>query len=229
MPAISACPAMQRRQSPPWRPRRVCRSISRTSSSTATAPKASASSPPRRPASRKRSTAMPTYPPMSARSCSARRSPHRATPWHSIATQGTRIRKMAVHGHRMRRRLRRRAVSLSRQQLRQRAAVGHRPGTVPAREGSLAGVSDHRSSEWRAVHQLPASDPAVDGQGFPRRKARTDSSGRRRAQPARLAGPRILALRDCDHDPRCAGAQPGPRRPGTSGYRRRRRHHGVPE
>ena len=49
------------------------------------------------------------------------------------------------HGHRVRRRLRRPAVPLQRQELRQRPPVVHRPRAVPADPGSLAGLltTDH--------------------------------------------------------------------------------------
>ena len=50
------------------------------------------------------------------------------------------------HGHRVRRRLRRRPVPLSRQELRPRAAVGHRPRDVPPVRGSLAHLPHHRPS-----------------------------------------------------------------------------------
>ena len=59
-------------------------------------------------------------------------------------------------GHRMRRRLRPGAVPLSRQEFRQRAAMGDRAGAVPADRGSVARLPDHRSSERRALHRLPA-------------------------------------------------------------------------
>ena len=51
--------------------------------------------------------------------------------------------------HRVRRRLRRGAVSLSRTELRQRAAMGHRAGDLPARQEPVAGGADHRPSQRR--------------------------------------------------------------------------------
>ena len=69
-------------------------------------------------------------------------------------------------GHRVRRRLRRGAVPLPRQELRQRAAMGDRARDLPAGRRSVAHVPHHRSPERRAVHQLSAPDPAADGQGF---------------------------------------------------------------
>jgi formylmethanofuran dehydrogenase subunit A len=69
-------------------------------------------------------------------------------------------------------RLRCGAVPLPRAELRERAAVGHRAGDLPAREEPLAGGADHRPPERRPLHQLPAPDPPADGPQLPRRAAR---------------------------------------------------------
>ena len=88
------------------------------------------------------------------------------------------------HGHRVRRRLRRGAVPLSRQELRQRAAMGDRARDVPAVRRSLAHLPHHRPPERRAVLLLSASDPAAHGQGLPRRHAAEDPSRRAGAEPS---------------------------------------------
>ena len=79
-------------------------------------------------------------------------------------------------GHRMRRRLRRRAHPLPRQELRQRHAMGGRARDLPPGRGSVAHVPHHRPSERRAVLYLSASDQAVDGQRLPQRHAAEDQS-----------------------------------------------------
>ncbi len=111
--------------------------------------------------------------------------------------------KWRVHGHRVRRRLRRGAVPLPRPELRQRAAMGDRPGTVPAGGRPLARLPDHRPSQRRALHQLSAPDPAADGPELPQRAAARRSI----PMPPPLSHPaaaraRILAVRDRHHDPR---------------------------
>ena len=95
------------------------------------------------------------------------------------------------HGYRMRRRLRRGADALSRQELRQRHAMGDRARDLPAVRRSVAHLPHHRSPERRAVLLLPASHPAADGQGLPRRHAAEDQS--RRAGPERAAQDRSPA------------------------------------
>ena len=77
--------------------------------------------------------------------------------------------EMGVHGHRVRCRLRDRALPLQAQGLRQRVAMGHRSGAVPAGPRPLAGVPDDRPSERGAVRDLPASDPAPHGPRIPQR------------------------------------------------------------
>ena len=91
--AISACPAMWRRRSTPSAPRKVSPSISPTSSSTPTAPRATGTSPPARRASPRPSTRPRTSPSMSARSCSARPAPRQATACANTRSRGARIRR----------------------------------------------------------------------------------------------------------------------------------------
>ena len=71
------------------------------------------------------------------------------------------------HGHRVRCGLRRGAHALSRQELRQRAAMGHRAGDVSPVRGSLAHLPHHRPPQRRAVLLLPAPHQAPDGQELP--------------------------------------------------------------
>ena len=86
----------------------------------------------------------------SARSCSARPSPRRATRCASMRNAGlAQPAQVDRRRHRMRGRLRRRAVPLPRAELRQCAAVGHRAGDLPAGERPVAGGADHRPSERR--------------------------------------------------------------------------------
>ena len=72
------------------------------------------------------------------------------------------------HGHRVRCRLRRPAIPLPRPELGQRAAMVRRPRAVPAGRGPLARLPDHRPPQRRALHHLPAPDPAADGPQLPR-------------------------------------------------------------
>ncbi len=65
------------------------------------------------------------------------------------------------HGHRVRRRLRRRPLPLSRQELRALAAVGDRARDVPLVRGPLAHLPHHRPPQRRALLYLPASHPAA--------------------------------------------------------------------
>ena len=126
------------------------------------------------------------------------------------------------HGHRVRRRLRRGADALSRQELRQRHAMGDRARDLPAVRRSLAHLPHHRPPQRRAVLLLSASHPAADGQGLPRRHVAEDQS--RRAGPERAAQnahPRIYARRDRHSHPRRPGQEPGPS--GSRPSRRRRR------
>ena len=67
------------------------------------------------------------------------------------------------HGHRMRCRLRRGADALSRQELRQRHAMGDRARDLPAVRRSLAHFPHHRPPQRRAVLLLSASHQAADG------------------------------------------------------------------
>ncbi len=107
------------------------------------------------------------------------------------------------HGHRVRRRLRRGADALSRQELRQRHAMGDRARDLPAVRGPLAHVPHHRSPERRAVLLLSAPHPAADGQELPRRHGAEDQSRRAGPEPAaEIADPRIYAGRDRHPDPR---------------------------
>ena len=123
-------------------------------------------------------------------------------------------------------RLRRRADQLSRQEFRQRPAMGDRPRDVPAGRGPLARLPDHRSSQRRAVHRLSASDPPADGPELPRRPAGRSSIRRRRR---RHAGRRSTANTRLDEiaiiTRAGAGADARPCRPRPSRRRRRRRHH----
>ena len=88
------------------------------------------------------------------------------------------------HGHRMRRRLRRGADALSRQELRQRHAMGDRARDLPAVRRSLAHLPHHRPPERRAVLLLSASHQAAHGQGLPRRHVAEDQSRRAGAERA---------------------------------------------
>ena len=52
---------------------------------------------------------------------------------------------------------------IPRARFRQRAAMGDRPGAVPADRRSVAGLFHHRSSERRALHPLSGNPPPADG------------------------------------------------------------------
>ena len=114
------------------RARKACRCTSRTCSSTATAPKGDASSRRARRASPSRQRARRTSPSTSARSCSARRARHRATRCANTQRRPRPSAQVDGDGHRVRGGLRRRAVPLSRQELRQRVAVGDRARDISA-------------------------------------------------------------------------------------------------
>ena len=126
------------------------------------------------------------------------------------------------HGHRVRRRLRRGADALSRQELRQCHAMGDRARDVPAVRRPVAHLPHHRPPERRAVLLLPASHPAADGQGLPRRHVAEDQPRRAGAERvAEIAHPRIHPRRDRDPHPRRPGQEPRPAGPRPSGRRRR--------
>ena len=129
------------------------------------------------------------------------------------------------HGHRVRRRLRRRAVPLSRQELRQRAAVGDRPRDVPLVRGSLAHLPDDGPPERRAVLYLSASHPAAHGPRLPPRDDAAGQPGCTQVFDAADARARILALRDRHPDPRRPRPQPRPQGPRPPRAWRARRHH----
>ena len=84
--------------------------------------------------------------------------------------------------YRMRRGLRHRAVPLSRAKLRERAAMDHRTGDLPAGRRPVARLDDDRSSERRPVHELSAPDPPADGQDLPRRATREAAIPKRRSR-----------------------------------------------
>ncbi len=191
-----------------WRPStrsKACRSTSRTCSSTATAPKGRRSSRRRALQLAEAVNANPNVSAStSARSCSARPSPPRATPCASMRNASlAQPAQMGRRRHRMRRRLRRGAVPLPRRRAsstRCNGRSGWRSSCCVKRP--VARVADHRPSERRAVHQLPAPDPAADGPQLSRRAAGQAPSRRGGALRAAVDRARILAVRDRDHDAR---------------------------
>ncbi len=136
--------------------------------------------------------------------------------------------KCGGDGHRVRRRLRRRAVQVPRPELRECAAVGDRAGDFPAGRRSVAHLPHHRSPQRRAVHDLSASHPPADGQDLPQREAGGSQSRCAETFEPRCDRPRVLALRDRDHDPRGTRAHARARGPRPPRARRGGRHHRVP-
>ena len=112
------------------------------------------------------------------------------------------------HGHRVRGRLRRAAVPLPRPEPGQRAAMVRRARAVPADRRPVARVPDHRPPQRRAVHHLPASDPAADGQELPRTTCWPRST-RVPAPPRRWTGSRASTA--CTR----SRSSPGPARRGS--------------
>src|ERR671924_260136 len=125
-------------------------------------------------------------------------------------------------------RLRHRAVHLPRAQLRPRAAVGNRPGAVPAEPRPLAGRALDRPSQRRLVPQLPAAHPPVDGPRVPERADRTGQPEGDRAHGAPGQDrARVHARRDRDHHPRRARPAARAGRQGPPRRRGRRRRDGL--
>ena len=91
----------------------------------------------------------------------------------------------------------------------------------------VAGGADHRPSERRAVHQLPAPDPPADGPLLPRRADREAASGSGGELRAALDHARADAAGDRGDDARRAGAAARLERPRPARRRRRRRHRGL--
>ena len=125
-------------------------------------------------------------------------------------------------------RLRHSPPGLPRAQLRSRAAVGHRPGAVPAQPRPLAGRALDRPSQRRLVPELPAAHPAADGPRVPQRADRPrqpegDTADGAQGRPRA----RVHAGRDRDHHPRRARQAARAGRQGSSRGRRRRRRDGL--
>ena len=101
--------------------------------------------------------------------------------------------------------LRHRAVRVPGAQLRSRAAVGHRPGAVPAQPRPLAGRALHRPPQRRLVPELPAAHPPADGSRVPQRADRArQPEGDRAHRAARRPRARVHARGDRDHHARRA-------------------------
>ena len=92
-------------------------------------------------------------------------------------------RQVGQRRHRGRDRLRDRAVHLPREELRPRAAVGHRPRAVPAQPRPVAARALDRPPQRRLVPQLPAPDPPADGPRVPQRADRAARTSRRSSAP----------------------------------------------
>ena len=103
---------------------------------------------------------------------------------------------------------------------RPRAAMGDRPGVVPAGRGSVARRDEHRSSERRLVPGLSADHPPADGPHLPprtcsRRCTRSCASARSLGRPR----PRVHAERNRHHHPRRPGPDSRPEAQGPSRHR----------
>ena len=137
-------------------------------------------------------------------------------------------RPLGQRRHRGRDRLRDRAVHLPRAQLRPRAAVGHRPGAVPARPRPVAARAVDRPPERRLVPELPAPDPPADGPRVPQRADRPrQQEGHAAHGAARRPRSRVHPRGDRDHHACRARAPARAARQGPPGRRRRRRHHDL--
>ena len=125
--------------------------------------------------------------------------------------------------------LRHRALRVPRAQLRARAAVGHRPGAVPAQPRPLAGRALDRPPQRRLVPELPAAHPPADGSRVPKRADRArQPEGDRAHRAARRPRARVHARGDRDRHPRRSRAGcSGLARQGPSRRRRRCRRDGL--